>query len=48
MFEKADGTFVEDTLDCDGTSSTIVSNLYCTVPMATVASTTGLAVDALV
>jgi hypothetical protein len=34
-----DGTYKEDLVDCDGTDSTIVSTLSCSIPMATLTST---------
>jgi hypothetical protein len=36
---SSDGvTYYTDTTDCDGSSATVVSNLYCNIPMATLTS----------
>lgn len=48
QFEKSDGSFTAITSDCDGTDSTIRTNLYCQVPMNTIRSTTGMTVDELI
>ena len=46
---EADGvTWVSETANCDGSDSAIVSALSCAIPMTTVASVTGQAVDSLI
>jgi hypothetical protein len=49
LFLLSDGvTFSTETTYCDGSDSSIASALSCQVPMATVESVTGLAVDSLI
>jgi hypothetical protein len=42
LFKKSDGTFVEDTVNCNGTNGTIKSETKCSVVMSQVMSLTGL------
>ncbi len=35
QIKKSDGTYYEDLTFCDGSVATVISNLYCLVPMAT-------------
>jgi hypothetical protein len=32
--KKADGTYLEDTTNCNGANSVILANLYCIIPMS--------------
>jgi hypothetical protein len=42
MIKRKDGTFVEDTVNCNGQNDlAIVTNKYCLVPMALLTSSSG-------
>jgi hypothetical protein len=47
-FKKSDGSFAQETTSCDGTSPAIVAARTCTVPMATLKTLTGKAIDSLI
>jgi hypothetical protein len=48
FFKKSDGTFSTELTACDGSTSTIVTALTCSVPMATIITLTGLSTDSIV
>lgn len=45
LFKTSSGTYVTDLTNCDGSSGTIMTNLYCTVPMSEIQTVTSLTVD---
>jgi len=47
-FLKSDGTYVTETTSCDGTQPAIVAAKTCTIPMATIKTLTGKAIDSLI
>jgi hypothetical protein len=48
LFQKADGSFVEDLSRCDGSDPSIVLQEFCLVPMLEIRPLTGLAVDQII
>ncbi len=41
-------TWLEDTTDCDGTGSTIITSRQCSIPMSTLTSTYALVLNDLI
>jgi len=48
LFRKSDGTFAEETTNCDASITAIRDALTCEVPMLTILSLTSQSVDALI
>ena len=45
LLKKVDGSFVEDSINCDGSSTQIVNDHQCEIPMLEIYPLTGLLVD---
>jgi hypothetical protein len=48
LFKKADDTFTEDLLNCDGSDNIILNALTCSIPMLELGALTGLPTDTLI
>jgi len=48
LFKKADGTYVEDTVNCDASSDPVFSALTCSIPMIEIPTLTSRTVDTVI